>query len=198
MSEDSWSFRTNRGVAAVRTGALIVRSTLWLFLTGQYIRFREGSSWQRAKIGFQVFGLVSVLNRYSQYLVELYRHGPGVNFKTGMVMVLSAVYVVMIWVAFVRVQRISLSSIRDVHLDSSEGELKIDFEREGKVRQWLGRGDAELELTPRTPEELRKAREILSLRGFSIANPSNTSRRTIDSQSVPSGDRRREPTRTME
>ena len=198
MREDSWSFRTYRGVAGVQTGALIVRSTPWLFLTGQYTRFREGSSWERVKIGFQVLGLVSLFGRYSQDLVKLYQHGLGVNFRTGMVTVLSVVCAVMIWIAFIRTQRIPLSSIRKVDLDSTEGKLSIDFDRDGKIRQWLGQSDAELELTPRTPEELRKAREILSLRGFSISTRSSTSRPTADSHSISNGDRRPEPTRTME
>lgn len=120
MGEGSWSFRTNKGVAAIHTGVLTVRSTPLLFLTGQYARWREGSSWQRAKLGFQVIGLVSLFGRYFQDLLKVYNQGAGVNIETGLVVFLTVIYLAMMWMLFVRVRTIPLSSIHDVSLDASE------------------------------------------------------------------------------
>ncbi len=198
MGEGSWSFRTNNGIVSIRTGVLTVRSTPRLFLTGQYARWREGSSWQRAKLGFQAFGLVSVFGRYFQYLLQVSQQGPGINIETGLVVFLSALYLGMIWMLFIHVRTISLSNIHDVSLDASDGELTVNFERKGNLHRWLGRGNGELEITPRSPDDLREAREILSLRGFSIGGPLDSRRSSNDSRSVSRENRQPEPTHSVE
>lgn len=176
MSHGAWSFRTARGVVTVGADDVRRRSTPTVFLSGQYTRFRNGSTSERATVAFRALGFVFSLAGLGYHLRAVTVAEPG--WPSLLYGALLAVLAYACWAACLREITIPRSAIVDVTIEPDERQVTIVHERAGGPLSTFRNDETETELAFGTLDDLRDAREIFRLRGISLERPASRSETT--------------------
>ena len=169
MSDESWRFRTTRGVVTVDGDAIRVRSTPRYFLSGQLSRWRHGGRWERAKIAVALGGFLSSMLQLLFFLVDA--GGPGHPLEGAPYVVSAAIFGYVIWSNHVGETTIPLSAVDAVTLDDEAGELTVHHDSGRGPTSAFGTDDGETTLTLPTRADRRDARGIFRLRGVDLLDP---------------------------
>lgn len=177
MSNGSWEFRTTEGTVTVGSDAITIRSTPGAFLSGQLARWRNGTTWGRAKtllslLSIPFWAVVMAYNAYTLLDVGIVVAGaiPGLAI---------AVMVWELWSRFFRERTIPRSSVESVRIDEADRTLRIVHESTGSLTPlpsfWPNStrvsGDLALTLTLPTDEAVREARDVFRLRNVPLDPP---------------------------
>ena len=176
MSYGAWSFRTTRGVVTVGADAITRRSTPTLFLSGQFARFRNGGTSERATVAFRAFGFIFSVAGAVYHLRGVTVAEPG--WSSILYGALLAVLAYAFWAACLRETTIPQSAIVDVTVTPDERQVTITHERAGGPMSMFRDDETETELAFGTLDDLRDAREIFRLRGISLERPASRSETT--------------------